>query len=115
MWKDSVTIGNRKIELETGRIARQAHGAVLLREGDTAILSTVVYDPKRGQELDFLPLTVDYRVYMSAAGRIPGGFLRREGRSSDAEVLGSRLCDRSIRPLFPKSYAADTQVISTVL
>ncbi|MCZ6841794.1 MAG: polyribonucleotide nucleotidyltransferase [SAR324 cluster bacterium] len=115
MWKDSVTIGNRNIELETGRIARQAHGAVLLREGDTAILSTVVYDPKRGQELDFLPLTVDYRVYMSAAGRIPGGFLRREGRSSDAEVLGSRLCDRSIRPLFPKSYAADTQVISTVL
>ncbi|MCZ6556342.1 MAG: polyribonucleotide nucleotidyltransferase [SAR324 cluster bacterium] len=115
MWKDSVTIGNRNIELETGRIARQAHGAVLLREGDTAILSTVVYDPKRGQELDFLPLTVVTRVYMSAAGRIPGGFLRREGRSSDAEVLGSRLCDRSIRPLFPKSYAADTQVISTVL
>ncbi len=115
MWKESVEIGNRKIELETGRIARQAHGAVLLRDGDTAILSTVVYDPKRGAELDFLPLTVDYRVYMSAAGRIPGGFLRREGRSSDAEVLGSRLCDRSLRPLFPKAYQADTQVISTVL
>ena len=115
MWKESVEIGNRKIELETGRIARQAHGAVLLRDGDTTILSTVVYDPKRGAELDFLPLTVDYRVYMSAAGRIPGGFLRREGRSSDAEVLGSRLCDRSLRPLFPKAYQADTQVISTVL
>ena len=115
MTKEVVTIGNRTIELETGQIARQAHGAVLLREGNTVILSTVVYDPGKGEARDFLPLTVDYRAYMSAAGRIPGGFLRREGRSSDAEVLGSRLCDRSLRPLFPKAYAAETQVISTVL
>jgi polyribonucleotide nucleotidyltransferase len=115
MWKESVNIGERTIELESGRIARQADGAVLLRKGNTTILSTVVRDAREGEALDFLPLTVDYRVYMSASGRIPGGFLRREGRSSDAEVLASRLCDRSIRPLFPKGYGDETQVISTVL
>ena len=111
----SVKIGTRTLELETGRIARQAHGAVLLREGNTVILATAVYDPNPKRELDFLPLTVDYREQMSAGGRIPGGFLRREGRTTDREVLSSRLCDRSLRPLFPKGYRLETQIISTVL
>ena len=115
MITKSVTVGSRTLEFETGRIARQAHGSVLLREGNTVILSTVTYDLGGREGLGFFPLTVDYKEYHSAAGRIPGGFLRREGRSSDREVLGSRLCDRSIRPLFPKAFQADTQVISTVL
>ncbi|HEX9842794.1 MAG TPA: polyribonucleotide nucleotidyltransferase, partial [bacterium] len=115
MIRESVRIGARTLELETGRIARQAHGAVLLREGNAVVLATAVYNPGQQRAVDFLPLTVDYREYMSAAGRIPGGFLRREGRASDREVLASRLCDRSIRPLFPKGYRLETQVISTVL
>ena len=115
MITKTVRVGERTLELETGRIARQAHGAVLLREGNTVILATAVYSPAMKREVDFLPLTVDYREYMSAAGRIPGGFLRREGRSSDREVLSSRLCDRSLRPLFPKGYRLETQVIATVL
>lgn len=115
MIRQSVQAGTRTIEFETGKIARQAHGAVVLREGNTVILSTVVYDPASQREVDFLPLTVDYREFMSAAGRIPGGFLRREGRTTDREVIASRLCDRSIRPLFPKGYRRETQVISTVL
>jgi polyribonucleotide nucleotidyltransferase len=110
-----VRIGARTLELETGRIARQAHGSLLLREGNTVILATAVYNPGQTREVDFLPLTVDYREFMSAAGRIPGGFLRREGRSSDREVLASRLCDRSLRPLFPKGYRVETQVIASVL
>jgi len=115
MWKESVTVGGRTIELETGRIARQANGAVLLREGNTVILATVVYAPGAGTARDFLPLTVDYREYFSAAGRVPGSFLRREARSTDHEVLSSRLCDRTLRPLFPKTYRSETQVLATVL
>ncbi|MBI3991624.1 MAG: polyribonucleotide nucleotidyltransferase, partial [Candidatus Lambdaproteobacteria bacterium] len=114
MWKDSATVGGRRIELETGRIARQAHGAVLVREGKTVLLCTAVYSAA-GTARDFFPLTVDYREYLSAAGRIPGGFLRREGRATDREVLASRLCDRSIRPLFPKGFRAETQVVCTLL
>ena len=114
MWKESVTIGSRTIELETGKIGKQAHGAVVLRQGNTVILSTVVYDPSYAGRGDFLPLTVDYREYMAAGGRIPGGFLRREGRGNDAEILASRLCDRSLRPLFPKGFYGETQVSSTV-
>jgi polyribonucleotide nucleotidyltransferase len=114
-WQDRVTIGARTLILETGRIARQANGAVLLREGNTVILTTAVYRAGDAAGLDFFPLTVDYREYLSAAGRIPGGFLRREARQTDGEVMASRLCDRSIRPLFPKSFRAETQVLSTVL
>ena len=114
IYTQDVLIENRKISLETGRIARQASGAVVVRSGKAVILSTVVRgNADRGT--DFLPLTVDYREYFSAAGRIPGGFLRREGRQTDVEVMGSRLCDRSIRPLFPKAYRAQTQVLSSVL
>ena len=77
MIRESVRVGERTLELETGRIAKQAHGAVLLREGDTVILATAVYNPAGAPARDFLPLTVDYREYMSAVARIPGGFLRR--------------------------------------
>ncbi len=115
MWEQSITLGERTITLQTGKLAKQAHGAVVVKDGKTVILSTVVYDAARSREVDFLPLTVDYRAYYAASGRIPGSFQRREGRGGDAEILASRLCDRSLRPLFPDGFRAETQVLSTVL
>src|SRR5450432_1781907 len=105
----------RKLVLETGRVARQADGAVLATWGETTVLATVVAakEPKPGQ--DFFPLTVHYQEKAFAAGRIPGGYLKREGRLSDRETLTSRLIDRPIRPLFPDGFRCDTQVIVTVL
>ena len=105
----------KSISVETGRIAKQADGAVIVRMGDTMVLCTVVSnkEPKPGQ--DFFPLTVDLRESYSAAGRFPGGFMKRESRPSDLEVLSSRLIDRSLRPLFPKGYLNDTQVICSVI
>lgn len=107
--------GEHRVTLETGRIARQAHGAVLVSMGDTVVLVTAVgaKDPKPGQ--DFFPLTVNYQERTYAAGRIPGGFFKREGRPSEKEVLTSRLIDRPIRPLFPKGFANEVQVIATVI
>ena len=104
----------RKLTLETGRMARQADGAVLATWGETTVLATVVAakEPKPGQ--DFFPLTVHYQEKAFAAGRIPGGYLKREGRPSDRETLTSRLIDRPIRPLFPDGFRCDTQVIATV-
>ncbi len=105
----------RKLVLETGRIARQADGAVLATYGETTVLATVVglKSPKPGQ--DFFPLTVNYQEKAFAAGRIPGGYFKREGRPSEKETLVSRLIDRPIRPLFPEGYRNDTQVVVTVL
>ena len=105
----------RKLVLETGRIARQADGAVLASYGETTVLATVVglKQPKPGQ--DFFPLTVNYQEKAFAAGRIPGGYFKREGRPSEKETLVSRLIDRPIRPLFPEGYRNDTQVVVTVL
>src|SRR5246500_4187340 len=105
----------RELTLETGRIARQADGAVLASWGETTVLATVVAakTPKAGQ--DFFPLTVDYQEKAFAAGRIPGGFFKREGRPSEAEVLKSRLIDRPIRPLFPENFRNEVQVVATVL
>jgi polyribonucleotide nucleotidyltransferase len=105
----------RELTLETGRMARQADGAVLATWGETTVLATVVAakEPKPGQ--DFFPLTVHYQEKAFAAGRIPGGFLKREGRLSDKETLTSRLIDRPIRPLFPDDFRCDTQIIVTVL
>jgi len=99
------------IELETGRLARQAHGSVVLKVGNTMLLATAVsnYDAREG--IDFMPLTVDYQEKFAAVGRIPGSFHRREARPSDYEVLISRLIDRALRPLFPEDYHADTQVL----
>jgi polyribonucleotide nucleotidyltransferase len=107
--------GGRKLVLETGKIARQADGAVLAKYGDTTVLATVVSakEPKEG--IDFLPLTCNYQEKFYAAGRIPGGYFKREGRPTERETLVSRLIDRPIRPLFAKGYRCDTQVIVTTL
>ena len=107
--------GGRKLVLETGKIARQADGAVLARYGDTIVLCTAVgvRTPKPGQ--DFFPLTVNYQEKAFAAGKIPGGFFKREGRPSEKEVLTSRLIDRPIRPLFPEGFRNEVQVVATVL
>lgn len=105
----------RPLKLETGKIARQADGAVLATYGETVVLATVVSAkaPKAGQ--DFFPLTVNYQEKTYAAGKIPGGYFKREGRPSEKETLVSRLIDRPIRPLFPEGYKNDTQVVVTVI
>ena len=115
IYRNEIDWGGRKLVLETGRIARQADGAVLCTYGDTVVLCTVVGErtPKPG--LNFFPLTVNYQEKSFAAGKIPGGFFKREGRPSEKEVLTSRLIDRPIRPLFHPSYRCETQVIATVL
>ena len=105
----------RKLVLETGRIARQADGAVLASWGETTVLATVVAAKEAKPGQDFFPLTVHYQEKTFAAGRIPGGYLKREGRPSDRETLTSRLIDRPIRPLFPDEFRCDTQIIATVL
>ncbi|HTO38574.1 MAG TPA: polyribonucleotide nucleotidyltransferase [Brumimicrobium sp.] len=109
--KKSITIGGKEITVETGKLARQADGAVVLQMGGTMLLATIVSNKNAMEGVDFLPLTVDYREKFSAAGRIPGGFLRREARPSDDEILVMRLVDRALRPLFPSDYHADTQLM----
>ncbi len=101
----------RTITLETGKLAKQAHGSVVVRMGGTMLLATVVSDPVAKEGIDFLPLTVDYREKFAAAGRVPGGFMKREGRPSDHEILIMRLVDRVLRPLFPKNYHHETQIM----
>ncbi|MBN8530960.1 MAG: polyribonucleotide nucleotidyltransferase [Alphaproteobacteria bacterium] len=113
--KKEITWGGRKLTLETGRIARQADGAVLATYGDTAVLCTVVSAKSPKPDIDFFPLTVNYQEKAFAAGKIPGGFFKREGKPSEKEVLTSRLIDRPIRPLFPEGFRNDTQVVCTVL
>ncbi len=105
----------RKISIETGRLAKQADGSVVVRMGDSMILATVVSSPDAKEGADFLPLSVDYQEKFSAVGRFPGGFLKRESRMSEYEILTSRLVDRALRPMFPEDYHADTQVIITLL
>src|ERR671935_328361 len=107
--------GGRQLVLETGKVARQADGAVIAKYGDTTVIATVVSakEPKEG--IDFLPLTCNYQEKFYAAGRIPGGYFKREGRPTEKETLVSRLIDRPIRPLFAAGYRCDTQVIATVL
>ena len=107
--------GGHRVVLETGKIARQATGAVMATMGDTVVLCTVVANPKPNPNQDFFPLTVNYQEKFYATGKIPGGFLRREGRPSDKETLTSRLIDRPIRPLFPKGFMNAVQVIATVM
>jgi len=108
-------IGGRRLVLETGLMAKQAGGAVVARYGDTVVLSTAVASKVERENVDFLPLTVDYQEKAYAAGRIPGGFFKREGRQTEKEILSSRLIDRPIRPLFPDGYYFDTQIIASVL
>src|SRR5712671_4075099 len=107
--------GGRKLVLETGKIARQADGAVIASYGDSRVLATVVAAKEPREGVDFLPLTVDYQEKFYAAGRIPGGYFKREGRPTEKETLVSRLIDRPIRPLFADGYRCDTQVIVTTL
>ncbi len=113
--KKEITWGGRPLSIETGRIARQAGGAVVVTYGETIVLATVVADKKPKPELDFFPLTVNYMEKTYAAGKIPGGFFKREGRPSEKETLTSRLIDRPIRPLFPGNFRNETQIICTVL
>ncbi len=115
IFRKTITWGRHQLTLETGEIARQAHGAVLVNMDDTVVLVTVVgkKDVKPGQ--DFFPLTVDYQEKTYAAGRIPGGFFKREGRPSEKETLTCRLIDRPIRPLFPEGFYNEVQVIATVM
>ena len=113
--KKTLVTGGKEISVETGKLAKQADGSVVVRMGDTILLATVVSSPEAKEGVDFLPLTVDYREKFSAAGRIPGGFLRREARPSDSEVLIMRLVDRALRPLFPDDYHAEVQVMIQLL
>jgi len=108
-------LGSRTLSIETGKLAKQADGAVLVRQGDTIVLVTACYAPTAREGIDFLPLTVDYREYTYASGRIPGGFFKREGKPADKEVLTSRVIDRPIRPLFPTGWRHETQIIALVL
>ena len=114
--KKSFDLGDgRTIEIETGKLAKQADGSVVVKMGDTMLLATVVSSKEAKEGVDFLPLSVDYQEKYAATGRIPGGFLRREARLSDYEVLISRLVDRALRPMFPEDYHADTQVMISLI
>ncbi|MBE3557604.1 MAG: polyribonucleotide nucleotidyltransferase [Ktedonobacteraceae bacterium] len=113
--RQEAVIGGRVMSIETGRVAEQSSGAVLVRYGDTVILATVVGSDEPREGIDFFPLTVDVEERMYAAGKIPGGFIKREGRATEHAILACRLADRPIRPLFPKGYRNDVQIIITVL
>src|SRR5262250_2032030 len=110
-----VDLGYRKITLETGRMAKQANGAVVVKSGDSVVLVTAKIAEEAKPGAGFFPLTVDYREYTYAAGKIPGGFIKREGRPSEKEILTSRMIDRPIRPLFPEGFLNETQIIAMVL
>src|SRR6202453_1574989 len=118
MSKHEVSVelaGGKRLVFETGRMAKQASGAALVTTGETVVLATAVASPDPREGIDFFPLTVDYREYTYAGGRIPGGFIKREGRPSEREILTSRQIDRPIRPLFPEGFRCETQVIAMVL
>src|SRR2546423_3384331 len=115
MTSREVRIGQQTLRLETGKLAKQAHGAVIVRYGDSVVLVTACRAASAREGIDFLPLTVDYREYTYASGRIPGGFFKREGKPSEKEVLTSRCIDRPIRPLFPSGWRYETQIIALVL
>src|SRR5580693_1027405 len=107
--------GGKSIHFETGKLAKQAHGSCIVRMGENVVLATACANAEPREGIDFFPLTVDYREYTYAAGRVPGGFIKREGRPSEREILTSRQIDRPIRPLFPEGFRCETQVIAMVL
>ena len=115
LQRREIQIGSRTISLETGKLAKQADGSVIVRSGDTVVLVTACHAASAREGIDFLPLTVDYREYTYASGRIPGGFFKREGKATEKEVLTSRLIDRPTRPLFPSGWRYETQIIALVL
>src|SRR5271157_156146 len=110
-----VDLGGRKITFETGKMAKQANGAVVVRSGDSVVLVTACMAEQAKPGQGFFPLTVDYREYTYAAGKFPGGFIKREGRMSEKETLTCRLIDRPVRPLFPEGFLNETQIICMVL
>src|SRR6188508_3765806 len=114
LQRREVRVGSRTISIETGKLAKQAHGSVIVRSGDTMVLVAASHAASP-RDVDFLPLTVDYREYAYASGRIPGGFFKREGKASEKEVLTSRLIDRPIRPLFSSGWRYETQIIALLL
>jgi polyribonucleotide nucleotidyltransferase len=113
--KRELTLGSRTISIETGKLAKQADGAVIVRSGDTMVIVTACHAASARVGIDFLPLTVDYREYTYASGRIPGGFFKREGKPAEKEVLTSRLIDRPLRPLFPAGWYYETQVVALLI
>src|SRR5579864_5315283 len=114
----SVTVnlaGGKQISFETGKLAKQAHGAAVVRLGENVVLATAVANPEPREGIDFFPLTVDYREYTYAGGRFPGGFIKREGRMSERETLTCRQIDRPVRPMFADGFRCETQIIALVL
>lgn len=111
----STSVGGRTLTIETGKLAKQANGSVMVRYGDTAVLATATCSAEPREGIDFFPLTVDYEERLYAVGKIPGGFIKREGRPSEKAILSSRLIDRPIRPLFPEGFRNDVQVVATVM
>ena len=115
MYRKEVEINGTPLSFETGKYAKQADGSVLVRMGDSVVLVTACAAANAREGIDFLPLTVDYKEYTYASGRIPGGFFKREGKPSEKEVLTSRCIDRPIRPLFPAGWRHESQIIALVL
>src|SRR6184192_2265288 len=116
--KHEVTVelaGGKKVSFETGSWAKQAHGSAVVRSGENVVLATACANPEPREGIDFFPLTVDYREYTYAGGRIPGGFIKREGRMSERETLTSRQIDRPVRPMFAEGFRNETQIIAFVL
>ena len=113
--KKELEVGGRVLSLETGKLAKQANGSVFARYGETAVLVAATMSKRPREGIDFLPLTVDYEERMYAVGKIPGGFIKREGRPSEKATLSARLIDRPLRPLFPKNLRHDVHVISTIM
>src|SRR5436190_14949415 len=115
MTTRELDIGHATLRFETGKLAKQAGGSVIVRYGDSVVIVTACRSANAREGIDFLPLTVDYREYAYASGRIPGGFFKREGKPAEKEVLTSRVIDRPIRPLFPAGWHYESQVIALVL
>src|SRR3982751_3248109 len=115
MHTRELQVGQNTLHLETGKLAKQAHGSVIVRYGDSVVLVTACRAANAREGIDFLPLTVDYREYTYASGRIPGGFFKRKGKPTEKEVLTSRCIDRPTRPLFPAGWRFETQIIALVL
>ncbi len=115
MQRVEMPLGNHTLSIETGKMAKQADGAAVIRLGDTVVLATACAQREPRAGVDFLPLTVDYRENTYASGKIPGGFFKREGRPNEKEILTSRMIDRPLRPLFPEGYACETQVVGLLL
>ena len=113
--KEEIELDGKKIILETGKIARQANGAIIATCGETVIISTVVGAKKVNPDIDYFPLQVNYQEKYYAAGKIPGGYFKREARPTESETLISRLIDRPIRPLFPEGFRNEVQILPTVL